>query len=147
MSEQQTPSALLEQSDDLWERLWLAISDGDDEALLAPGAAGVWSARDVLMHIARWHEHGVERLDAHLAGREPVSRDDYEAWNAQWHAEDADVPPVEARVRCEQSRLAIRSLLGSLEESQWDDVVRGVFEGVVGDHYEEHLDFLAEAEA
>jgi len=147
MSDQQTPTALLEQSDELWERLWPAISEGGEEALLTPGAAGDWSARDVLMHIARWHEHGIERLEAHLADREPVSRDDYEAWNVRWHAEDADVPPVEARARCAQSRSAIRSLLGSLEESRWDDVVRGVFEGVVGEHYEEHLDFLAEAEA
>ncbi len=142
-----TAGQLLAESDALWDRLWPAISEGDDAGLLAPGAAGGWSARDVLMHIARWHEHGVERLEAYLAGREPVSRNDYEAWNARWHAEDRDTPPAEARRRAAQSRNVIRALLGSLDESAWDEVVRGVFDGVVGPHYQEHLDFLAEAGA
>lgn len=146
MTNEPTPAQLLAEGDALWARLWPAISQGDDVTLLAPGAAGDWSACDVLMHIARWHEHGVERIEAHLAGRHPVSRDDYEAWNVRWHAEHRDTPPTEARRRCDHSRAAIRALLGSLEDSQWDELVRGVVSGVVGDHYQEHLDFLAEAD-
>jgi len=145
MTDEPTPDQLLAESDALWDRLWPAVSRGDDDALLAPGAAGDWSRRDVLMHLARWHEHGVERVEAHLANREAISRNDYEAWNARWHEEDRNVPPAEAVRRCEQSRSAIRRLLGGLDEQQWDAVVRGVHEGVVGEHYQEHLDFLAEA--
>lgn len=139
-----TAAQLLQQGDTLWAALWPAISEGYEPALLAPGAAGDWSARDVLMHLARWHEHGTERIEAHLAGTEPVSRNDYEAWNLRWYAEDHDTPPTEARRRCEQSRTAVRTLLGSLEDSQWDELVRGVVAGVVNGHYQEHLDFLAE---
>jgi mycothiol maleylpyruvate isomerase-like protein len=145
MTIEPTPTQLLDQGDALWDRLWPAISEGDGTALLAPGVAGDWSARDVLMHLARWHEHGVERLEAHLADLDAISRDGYEAWNIRWHAEDQDIPPSDARQRCEQSRTAIRSLLASLEDSQWDEVVRGVVAGVVNEHYQEHLDYLAEA--
>ena len=147
-TDESTPAQLIEQGDTLWATLWAtlwpAISEGDDAALLTPGAAGDWSARDVLMHIAHWQEHAVERLTTHLAGREPVSLDDYEAWNARWHTEDSDAPPTEARNRCEQSRTALRTFLGSLEDSQWDERVRGIAAGLVNEHYQEHLDFLAE---
>ncbi len=139
-----SPEEMRRDGDDGWAQLWPALNDRSDEELLRPGAAGDWTGKDALLHLARWHEHGVERIRAHLEGREPVSRNDYEAWNARWYEEDRDVPVVEARRRCEASRAAIRELLGSLAPERWDDLVRGAVDGVTGPHYEEHLDFLAE---
>ena len=139
------PEELLRDGDELWARLWPLLELCTDDELLRPGAAGDWTGVDVLMHLARWHEHGVERLTAHIEGREAVSRNDFELWNARWHEEDKGVASAEARRRCESSRAAVRALLGSLQP-QWDELVRGVYDGVIGPHYVEHLDFLAESD-
>ena len=97
----------LRQGDELWDALWAKLGALSDEQLARLGASGPqWSGTDVLAHIARWHDHALEGISAIVEGREPISRSDFDDWNARWFAEDSALTAAQARDRCRQSREA-----------------------------------------
>lgn len=53
------------------------IGQLDDERLLEP-AMGAWTGKDIVAHMAWWHEHSVLVIESLLAGREPYDRSDPE---------------------------------------------------------------------
>lgn len=78
--------SLLDELDKTRERLLVAISPLPDAALLAPGAVGDWSLRDVLVHLTVWEAElvtGLMRLDQ---GKRPdrllAALADRDAYNA-----------------------------------------------------------------
>ena len=136
----------LQQGDELWDALWAKLGALSDGQLARPGASGPgWSGTDVLAHLARWHDHALEGVRAIVEGREPVSRSDFDEWNARWHEQDGGIGSAEARSRCEDSRGALRDLLAGLDRAQWDDRVHGWAESNMNEHYRDHLDELATA--
>ena len=147
----------LRQSDKLWDALWAKLGALSDEQLARRGASGSqWSGKDVLAHIAHWYDHKLEGIRAIDEGREPISRSDFDEWNARWFAEDSALIPSQARDRCEASHERLRSYLAALTEVQWAESTRtwpgGVIEHThqwadlnMGDHYREHLNELADA--
>lgn len=148
----------LRQGDELWDALWAKLGALSDEQLARLGASGPqWSGTDVLAHIARWHDHALEGISAIVEGREPISRSDFDDWNARWFAEDSALTAAQARDRCRQSREQLRSFLAGLSDEQWagsthtwsDGVtehIHGWAETNMGEHYREHLDELATAQ-
>lgn len=98
----------------------------------------------MLAHLARWHDHALEGVRAIVAGREPVSRSDYDEWNARWHVDDGALTSAEARERCEASRAAIRELMATVDVKRWDETVRDWADANMNGHYQEHLDEFAQ---
>lgn len=62
---------LLDHLDSGRERLLMAIEPLSDEALLAPGAYGLWSAADVLANRAAWESELVTAINQLDRGRKP----------------------------------------------------------------------------
>lgn len=74
-----------------------AIDGLTADEMMAPGAVGEWSARDVLQHLSSWEAELVRMLLALDRGRKPVgdsfvAHPDFDAINARWHAETRDRP-------------------------------------------------------
>ncbi len=62
---------LLDHLDNGRERLLVAIEPLSDEALLAPGAYGLWSAADVLANRAAWESELVTAINQLDRGKKP----------------------------------------------------------------------------
>jgi hypothetical protein len=74
-----------------------AIEGLGPEGMLAPGAVGDWSVRDVLQHISLWEAELVKLLVHLPKGRIPpgeryAGKVDIDKLNAKWHAETKDRP-------------------------------------------------------
>ncbi len=73
-----------------------ALAGLSPEQLGAPGAAGDWSAKDLLSHLIAWEAELVTGLAKFRNGQKPGKTDYTEAeiqtLNAQWHAESQGRP-------------------------------------------------------
>ncbi|HJM89725.1 MAG TPA: maleylpyruvate isomerase N-terminal domain-containing protein [Dehalococcoidia bacterium] len=157
MAEVPSREELIRQGDELWAALWAKLGVLSDEQLEQPGASGPqWSGKNVLGHIAHWHDHAAEVIRDIVEGREPDSRSNYDEWNARWFDEDAALTSAEVREYCERSRGALRSYLLGLSEQQWAEStwdapdgstwhIHGTADVNMNEHYREHLDELAES--
>lgn len=100
-----------------WERLLAEI--GEDR-MEEPGAAGAWSIKDVVAHLAAWRRRTVGRLEAAAkgqpepAGEWPAELQEDDEINAWFHARDRDKSVrqtlAESRRVFEQLRSAIESM-------------------------------------
>lgn len=73
----------------------LAAIDGlDDETMLRPGVAGVWSVKDVLAHVTAWESELVTALNQAQGRGVPniVKIDDFDEWNAEQYHVNAPRP-------------------------------------------------------
>jgi hypothetical protein len=75
----------------------------DALAAEAPGMPG-WTRKDVLLHLAWWHDHSAAVLEALRTGEDPFPDDgdgpvDTDARNARTHEEGRGVSPADARAR------------------------------------------------
>lgn len=150
-------AAFLRQGDELWDALWAKLGALSDEQLARPGASGPgWSGKDVLAHLVHWHEHALEGIRAIVEGREPLSRSNFDQWNARWHEEDCSLSAAEARDRSRHARDELRSYLDGLSDEQWDESthtssdgvtehIHGWADGNMNDHYRDHLGELEKA--
>lgn len=81
-------------------RLAEAIERVTDEQLLQP-AMDAWTGKDLLAHMAWWHDHSVRVIAALRAGREPYDDTDpantTDALNERTHREHLDDPPALTR--------------------------------------------------
>jgi hypothetical protein len=127
-----------------------------DEALAAeaPGMEG-WTRKDVLHHIAWWHDHSAGVVEALRAGREPydASTWDIDGWNARTLAQGRTRSALAVRNEEAQSfvRLVAAVELATPEELftpghfAWMEgrVLADTIEGDSFGHYPEHLPHLA----
>jgi hypothetical protein len=126
-----------------------------DERLLEP-AMDDWTGKDVLAHLAWWHDHSALVIEGLRAGREPYDRDDpgngTDAFNERVHREHAGDPPELVRRAFDES---FSRLLAALEpatdeelfaEDRWPWLGgEALAETVLWDssrHYEDHREHL-----
>jgi hypothetical protein len=87
-----------------------AIEHVPDERLLEP-AAGDWTGKDLLVHLAWWHDHSARVIESLRAGRQPYDTTDpansTDALNERTNREHQDDPP-------ELTRRAFRESFGRL---------------------------------
>jgi hypothetical protein len=78
------------------QRMAEATENVANEQLLQP-AMDDWTGKDLLAHMAWWHDHSVLVIDALRSGREPYDETDpantTDAFNERTHREHADDPP------------------------------------------------------
>jgi hypothetical protein len=127
---------------------FLEALDAVDPALLtAPGLVAEWSARDLVVHVAFWCEHGADALSLAAKGRGhdfAYDKGDTDAMNARLADEASSVSPAAAREREEEAFLAFRSAIQALDPEILDlrlgngDTVAEVINYDGPEHYEEH---------
>lgn len=100
---------------DAHRRVADAIEHVPDERLLEPVMDG-WTGKDLLAHLAWWHDHSAMVIDALRAGRRPYDENDpanaTDAVNERTHREHLDDPPALARRAFDES---FARLLAALE--------------------------------
>jgi hypothetical protein len=127
-----------------------------DDRLRDP-AMGDWNGKDVLAHLAWWHDHSVLVIESLRAGRQPYDGTDpvntTDAFNERVHREHLDDRPDATRVALSQS---FERLLAAIQPLTDDDLFvadrwpwldgEALVETLLWDtsrHYEAHLDHLA----
>jgi hypothetical protein len=130
-----------------------ALSDAALDAP-APGMDG-WTRKDVLHHIAWWHNHAAGVVDALCAGRVPYDATswDIDGWNARTLAEGRAMTALAARNEEAKSFVRFVAAVESASSAQlfeaghfpWMDgrVLADKVEGNSFGHYPEHLPHLA----
>ncbi|HKA11015.1 MAG TPA: ClbS/DfsB family four-helix bundle protein [Candidatus Dormibacteraeota bacterium] len=100
---------------DAHQRLAEAIEQLPDERLLEP-AMDNWTGKDLLAHVAWWHDHSVVVIEGLRAGRQPYDQTDPEnatdAINERTRREHLDDPPELTRRAFSES---FTRLLAALE--------------------------------
>lgn len=124
----------------------------EPELLLAPGVVEAWSARDLVVHVAFWSEHGAEALELAASERGEAfaySTAQTDAMNARVTEEAQALSPGAARAREQRAFADFRERLASLDPALLDlrlgngDTVEGVVRYDGSDHYAEHAAHLA----
>ena len=128
-----------------------ALDAVDPELLTAPGLVESWSARDLVVHVAFWCEHGTSALALATAGRGDefaYDQRDTDRMNAELAAETPAVAPDAAREREELAFSVFRAAIQALEPGLLDqrlgngDTVAEVIAYDGAEHYEEHAAHL-----
>jgi hypothetical protein len=128
-----------------------AVADVDADLATAPGIVGRWSARDLVVHVAFWAEHGSSALALARAGRGDeydydTSRTD--EMNEQVFADAAHLGPMAAAEREDVAYATLRAALAGLDPSLLDavlgngDTVEQVVRYDGPAHYREHTGHL-----
>jgi len=87
-------SELLEHLESQREKFMDALEDLPEGTWEQPGVAGIWSIKDILMHISRWEAELVKLLWQAQQGQRPTSIHfegvNVDEVNARWYAENRD---------------------------------------------------------
>jgi hypothetical protein len=130
-----------------------ALSDAALDAP-APGMDG-WTRKDVLHHVAWWHNHAAGVVEALCGGREPYDPATWniDGWNARTLAEGKGLTPLAVRNEEAQSFVRLVAAVESASSEQlfeaghfaWmdDRILAATVEGDSFGHYPEHLPHLA----
>jgi hypothetical protein len=85
---------------DAQQRMAALIAQLPDERLLEP-ATDTWTGKDVIAHLAWWHDHSARVIDSLRAGLQPYDRADpantTDALNERIHREHLADPPDRTR--------------------------------------------------
>lgn len=137
MSFDEERAALLERGDRMWELLRAALEAHLEEPL-APDVD--WTGHDVYAHFARWQADSIDTVRKLSTGQPWQPREEHEdVLNVRWREEDKALPTQAARKRCLETRTELRSLLVSLNETQWRLFGLSASADISGQHYDHHL--------
>ena len=132
------------------------VSRISDDRLQAP-AMDDWTGKDLLAHLASWHDHSVLVIEGLRAGRQPYDSADpdnaTDALNERIHREHLDDPPQVTREAFQRSFDRLLVAIGTLTEAdvfaadRWPWLEgEALVEIVLWDtfrHYQAHLAHLA----
>ncbi len=105
-----------------WQELQDAISGLPDEAVVEPGAVGVWSVRDIIAHITTWEEEALKALPVIVeGGRLPryASQGGIDAFNARQQAAKSQFSLERLRLEMEATHQRLLALLDRVPESAY----------------------------
>jgi len=137
--------ATIAQIETSWNGLMQAIAGIPEDRLTEPGAAGEWSVKDVIGHVAFWDEQAVAAAQRRLAG-EPDQPVDWQALNEREAAARADRPLAELRDEMRQAHDRVLDTLRSLPRLAPVEAI-GVCGCLSGDTYEHYDDHAADVRA
>jgi hypothetical protein len=126
-----------------------------DERLLEP-VMNDWTGKDLLAHMAAWHDHSVLVIESLRAGRQPYDEADpantTDALNERTHREHLDDPPEITRRAFNESFIGLLAALEPVTEHELfaDDIWpwlggEALVETILWDssrHYEAHREYL-----
>ncbi|HET9014180.1 MAG TPA: maleylpyruvate isomerase N-terminal domain-containing protein [Thermomicrobiaceae bacterium] len=123
---------------DRWQALMGAIDGVPETRQEEPGAAGGWSVKDVLGHIAFWDADATARVRSLIAGQDARAVEEYEEANQREAARRSAWSLADVRAELDHTHAA---LLASLDAADAAGVAIDppVIEGATAEHYDEHL--------
>lgn len=135
-------ATLLREADQAFGELREAI-DGLTEEEMRQVWLGAWGVREILIHIAGWHDEAVAGLGRVAAGQAPYAPgtyDDFDAWNARFVDRKIGVKSADVLVELEQSYRRLLAAAAAVAEPAFapGGAAREAFEGATAPHYREH---------
>jgi hypothetical protein len=137
------------------QRMAEAIEHLPDERLLEP-AMDTWTAKDIIAHMAWWHDHSALVIESLRAGRQPYDKTDpantTDAFNERTHREHVDDPPEHTQRAFNESFIRLLAALEACPDEELFAVGRwpwlegeALAEEILWDssrHYDEHREPL-----
>lgn len=137
------------------QRVLGAIELVPDERLLEPAMAG-WTGKDLLAHMAWWHDHSALVIEGLRAGREPYDGTDpantTDAFNERTLREHLDAPPEMTRRAFNESFIRLLAALEPVTDEELFTADRwpwlggeALVETILWDtsrHYDAHREYL-----
>ncbi len=120
MEEYPIKKELLSDLDKEWahvERTCFGLSEAD---MLAPGAQGEWSVKDILVHLSAWEKYLLDRLGYVMSGQHPLypvmtSWNDVHRFNAQVYEENKDRPLTSVIIEFRSLYRGVMTVLEALD--------------------------------
>ncbi len=148
-------SELIRTIRDAHQQMASAIERLPDKRLLEP-AMDDWTGKDLVAHMAWWHDHSALVIESLRAGREPYDKNapayETDARNEQTHREHLDDSPALVRRAFRESFDRLMTALGPCAEDELFSVDRwpwlegeSLAEEIQWDssrHYDEHRKYL-----
>jgi hypothetical protein len=154
MNEPSIKSTLLAEIDQEWASIERICAGLRETEMIAPGAEGEWSVKDILCHISAWEKYLLDRLGMVMTGQTPIypsmsSWDDVHRFNAQVYADNKDRPLTSVVMEFRSLYHGVMTVLEALSESQLtqpysydfpDDAITllRLIRGNTCEHYREH---------
>ncbi|HSB40401.1 MAG TPA: ClbS/DfsB family four-helix bundle protein [Methylomirabilota bacterium] len=135
-------AALLREADQAFGELREAI-DGLTEEEMGQVWLGAWGVREILIHIAGWHDEVGEALGRVAKGEAPYAPgtyDDFDAWNARFVDRRAGVKSADVLAELERSYRRLLVAAAAVAEPAFapGGAAREPFEGATAPHHREH---------
>ena len=139
---------LFREADDEFSALRQVI-DGLSEPEMLQVWLGSWSIREILAHIAGWHQVMTPALERVARGEEPYpvgTYDDFDAWNARFVAEKTGMKLADVLAELVASERDFVNAASTVPEAYFapGGTARGLLEGAGPRHYREHIDQILE---
>ena len=119
---------------------------GLNEAQLSEVWLGTWAVRDIVAHIAGWHEEMGPALERMARGEKPipegVSYDDVDAWNERFASARRKTPVADVMLELDKTHeYFLRAAAGvPAERFQPGKTAWKIVDQNTGHHYHEHAD-------
>jgi hypothetical protein len=158
MNEPSIKKELLTELDKEWahiERICASLTETD---MVAAGADGEWSVKDILCHISAWEKYLLDRLGFVLTGQRPLypamtNWDDVHRFNARVYADNKDRPLNSAIIEFRNLYRGVMTVLESMNDDQLNQpysydfpedglTVLRLIRANTCDHYREHCTAL-----
>lgn len=133
-------NGLIERIETHWRELLAALEGIPEEHLLAPGAVGTWSVKDLLGHIAYWDGEATARVRRIMAGKSPELPEDssWEVHSVEAVAQRADWSLERAWSNLHETHAAMLATLQAAREAG-TVIPPGVIDNCTYNHYAEHI--------
>lgn len=136
-----TKRELHEAEDRGWHELCARFDAIAHDAWEKPGAAGDWSPKDVMAHVACWHAETVRQFEAFRSAGQKVWWPDVEEFNAESYGRCRDMRLREVQAMSGAARHRFREEIALLEEPLPERFPRWIEASGIG-HYQEHIPLL-----
>ena len=123
--------------DEAWRALLAAVDQIPETRQTEPGAAGSWSVKDLLGHIAYWDTNTASRVRSVTAGQPAAPWPDFEPINLEQAERRSAWPLDEIRRELHQAHAALTDALGAADAAGVS-VDPAVVQGATCEHYDEH---------
>jgi hypothetical protein len=139
-----TRSGLLSHEDKKWRELLGLFDELSEPEWLKPGATGdTWSPKDVLAHIACWHDYATERMaSTRQSGKLTPRQPNVDEVNEELYEKCKKMSLHDVRVMSGISRQKFRDEVNLTAEPLTPEMSRLIESNAHG-HYDEHLPLLA----
>lgn len=120
----------------------------DEPHAVWEGAIGDWSVLQLIQHIHGWLSEMNGAVERMRQGQRPtpdgVSYDDFNAWNAQFVRDRAELAWPEARAAFEAEHARFRENVAAVDPARFGEgkTINRLIEGTVTHHYIEHCEEL-----
>ena len=107
---------------------------------------GTWSVRDIVAHIAGWHQEMAPALERLARGERPirdgVSYDDVDAWNARFAAHAKDREVADLLLELDRSHEDFMQAAARVPADRWPPgkTTYRIVDDNTAHHYREHAD-------